>query len=120
MGSRIASPCTAGPVLIKNAATYYGTGKKMAINPSICLIPRAPELTARQIFEQPWSQTATMHFETKQQGTAQAVIVPDWTEVDWWAAAIDPLLVPGVMIGERFGLMPEIFVSGDETSPPSL
>ena len=105
------------PMLIKNAATYYGTGKKMAINPKYCLVPRALELTARQIFEQPWAQAATVHYETTQQAKAETVIVPDWTDLTDWAAVADPLLVPGIMIGERFGLMPEIFVSGDETSP---
>lgn len=105
------------PMLVRQAATYYGTGKKMALNPKFCLVPRALELTARQIFQQPWSQGATLHFETTQQGTAEVVVVPEWTEVDWWAAAVDPLLAPGIMIGERFGIMPEIFVAGDETSP---
>jgi hypothetical protein len=105
------------PMLTKNAATYYGTGKKMAINPKYCLIPRALELTANQIFRQPWDTGDNHHFQTTQQGLAEPVIVPEWTEADWWAAVADPLLVPGIMIGERFGLMPEIFVSGDETSP---
>jgi hypothetical protein len=105
------------PMLIKNAATYYGTGKKMAINPKFCLIPRALELTARQIFLQPWAQAATVTYQTTQQGTAEIVVVPDWTDLTDWAAVADPLLIPGVMIGERFGLMPEIFVAGDETSP---
>jgi len=34
------------PMLIKNAATYYGTGPKMAINPKFCLVPRALQNTA--------------------------------------------------------------------------
>jgi hypothetical protein len=29
------------PMLIKNATGYYGTGKKLAIEPRFCLIPRA-------------------------------------------------------------------------------
>jgi hypothetical protein len=105
------------PMLIKNATGYYGTGKKMAVNPSICLIPRDLLLTANQIFAQPWSTTDNKHFETTQRGIAEPVVVPDWTDVSDWAAVANPLLVPGVMIGERFGIMPEIFISGDETSP---
>lgn len=105
------------PMLIKNAASYYGTGAKMAINPKYCLVPRALELTARQIFEQPWVQTVQVHAETTQMGKAEVVVVPDWTDLTDWAAVADPTLVPGVMIGERFGIMPEIFVAGDETSP---
>jgi len=105
------------PMLLKQAATYYGTGKKMAIVPKYCLVPRALQLTAKMIFEQPWVQTVQVTALTTQQGIAEVVTVPDWTDTTDWAAVVDPLLVPGVMIGERFGLMPEIFVAGDETSP---
>ena len=105
------------PMLVRQAATYYGTGKKMAIPPKYCLVPRALQLTAKQIFEQPWSQAATINAFTTQQGIAEVVTVPDWTDLTDWAAVADPVLVPGVMIGERFGIMPEVFVAGDETSP---
>jgi hypothetical protein len=105
------------PMLIKNAAGYIGTGKKIAIPPKYCLVPRALQLTAKQIFEQPWSQVATEHSMTTQEGIAEVVTVPEWTDGTDWAAVMDPQLVPGIMIGERFGIMPEIFVSGDETSP---
>jgi hypothetical protein len=105
------------PMLVKNATGYYGVGAKMALNPTICLVPRALQLTAQQVFMQPWSTTATNFFHTTQEGIAKVVTVPDWTDANDWAAAIDPMLVPGVMIGERFGLIPEIFISGDETSP---
>ena len=30
---------------------------------------------------------------------------------------MDPRLSPAIFIGERFGLMPEIFIAGDELSP---
>jgi hypothetical protein len=105
------------PMLVKNAATYYGTGKKMALNPKYCLVPRALELTSRMIFEQPWVQTVQVHAETTLQGKAETVVVPDWTDTTDWAAVADPMLCPGIMIAERFGIMPEIFVAGDETSP---
>lgn len=105
------------PMLVKQAATYYGTGKKMAINPKYCLVPRALELTAKMIFDQPWVQTVQVHAETTMMRTAEVVVVPDWTDLTDWAAVADPVIVPGIMIGERFGIMPEIFVAGDESSP---
>jgi hypothetical protein len=105
------------PMLVKQATGYYGTGKKMAINPRYCLVPRALTLTAKQIFEQPWSTTDNKHHVTTQDGEAVVVTVPEWTDTTDWAAVADPILVPGVMIGERFGLLPEIFIAGDETSP---
>jgi hypothetical protein len=105
------------PMLVRQDTGYYGTGKKMAINPKFCLVPRALALTAAQIFNQPWSTAATYTYKTTQEGIAEPVTVPDWTDTNDWAAVADPLLVPGIMIGERFGIMPEIFVAGDETSP---
>ena len=45
------------------------------------------------------------------------VTVPEWTEVDHWAAVCEPQIAPAIFVGERFGLMPEIFISGDEQSP---
>ena len=45
------------------------------------------------------------------------VVVPDWTNSTDRAAVADPRLVPGIVVGERFGLMPEIFIAGDELSP---
>jgi hypothetical protein len=44
------------------------------------------------------------------------VVVPEWTDATNWAAVVDPALAPGIVIGERFGLMPEIFIAGDELS----
>ena len=29
----------------------------------------------------------------------------------------DPLVAPAIFVGERFGIMPEIFIAGDELSP---
>ena len=50
-------------------------------------------------------------------GSAVPVVVPDWSDEKDWAAACDPRVVPAIFVGERFGLMPEIFVAGDELSP---
>jgi len=113
----VANAMYSKPMLNRQAAGYYATGAKMAINPKYCLVPRDLELTAKMIFEQPWVQTVQVHAETTQKGIAEVVVVPDWTDATDWAAVADPNLVPGVMIGERFGLLPEIFVAGDESSP---
>ncbi len=43
--------------------------------------------------------------------------VPDWTDADDWAAVVDPAILPAIYVGERFGIMPEIFIAGDNLSP---
>ena len=106
------------PQLIKNAATYYGTGPAIGINPRYCLVPRALMLTAKKILYPTLENAANIASENQQQGNpGDVVVVPEWTDANNWAAAVDPMLVPGVFVGERFGIMPEIFIAGDELSP---
>ncbi len=43
------------PLLRKNATGYYGTGKKMAIEPRFCLVPRALKAAAEALFIPRWA-----------------------------------------------------------------
>ena len=106
------------PQLIKNAAALYGTGPKIGINPRYLLVPRALQLTGKKILYPSLENAANITSENQQQGNPGDVItVPEWTDTTDWAAVVDPLLVPGIFVGERFGIMPEIFIAGDELSP---
>jgi hypothetical protein len=105
------------PMLIKNAAGYYGTGAKQAINPKYCLVPRALQLTARKIFEPAWENLANIHSENMSRDVEAVVTVPEWTDTTDWAAVCDPTIAPAIFVGERFGLLPEIFIAGSELSP---
>lgn len=106
------------PLLIANAAGYYGTGSAMAINPRFLLVPRELELTAKKILYPSWENAANIHSENLQRGQmGDVVVVPEWTDANNWAAVVDPALAPGIVVCERFGLMPEIFVAGEELSP---
>lgn len=108
------------PMLIKNASGYYGTGSKMAIDPAICLVPRALKGQAEALFIPRWQanvdQIASSGGPTYG-GRVQPVTVPEWTDTTDWAAVCDPAVAPAIHVGERFGLMPEIFIAGDERSP---
>jgi len=106
------------PMLIKNAAGVYGTGPKMAVSPKYLLVPRALQLTARQIVYPSMERAANIFTENLQRGDpGDVVTVPEWTDATDWAAVVDPRIVPGIYVGERFGLMPEVFIAGDELSP---
>jgi hypothetical protein len=112
--------CTAvynQPMLIKNAAGYYGTGPKMALNPKFCLVPRALQNTAWQMLKGEFVREATYVYDNVLKGSAVPVTVPEWTDATDWAAVCDPAIAPSIYVGERFGIMPEIFVAGYETSP---
>jgi hypothetical protein len=106
------------PQLIKNSAGIYGTGPKMGINPRFLLVPRALQLIARQVLYPSWQNAVNITSENLQQGQPGDVLtVPEWTDVTDWAAVIDPALAPAIFVGERFGIMPEVFIAGDNLSP---
>ena len=106
------------PMLIKNAAGHYGTGPKMAINPRFLLVPRALQLSGMKILYPTLENAANIYSENMQRGQpGDVVTVPEWTDATDWAAVCDPLIAPAIYVGERFGIMPEIFIAGDNLSP---
>jgi hypothetical protein len=109
------------PMLVKNATGYYGTGKKMAIEPKYCLVPRALKAAAEALFIPRWAGTIDAAIAASggptYGGYIEPVVVPEWTDATDWAAVADPAVMPGIMIGERFGLTPQIFVDGSESDP---
>ena len=106
------------PLLVSNESGYLGSGPKMAINPRYLVVPRALQLTAEGILYPYTERTQYISSENLQRGErGDVVVVPEWTDADDWAAVVDPALLAGIVVGERFGIMPEIFLAGDETSP---
>ncbi|MEM5774514.1 MAG: hypothetical protein AAGU05_05885, partial [Anaerolineaceae bacterium] len=106
------------PMLIKNAPGLFGSGPRMAINPRYLLVPRALQLTAMKILYPSLENAANIFSENMQRGQPGDVkVVPEWTDPTNWAAVCDPLIAPAVYVGERFGLMPEVFIAGDNLSP---
>ena len=106
------------PLLIKNEAGLYGSGPRMGINPRYLLVPRELQLSAMKIVYPTLENAANIYSENQQRGQPGDVItVPEWTDPTDWAAVADPRVAPAVYVGERFGLMPEVFLAGSETSP---
>jgi len=106
------------PMLVKNAAGICGTGPRQAVNPRYCLVPRALQLAAMKILYPSLENAAAIYSENMQRGQpGDVVTVPEWTDGNDWAAVCDPRVALAIFIGERFGLMPEVFISGDELSP---
>jgi hypothetical protein len=107
------------PMLVANEATYYGTGKKMAVDPKFLLVPRALRGAANDLFLSRDIPGANITLTTGREwyGMVIPLTVPEWTDATDWAAVADPRLMPAIMIGERFGIVPEIFIAGNETDP---
>jgi hypothetical protein len=105
------------PMLIKNEVGLYGSGPKMAINPKFCLVPRALQNTAWQMLKGEFVREENYTYDNVLKGSAVPITVPEWTDADDWAAVCDPAVAPAIFVGERFGIMPEIYTAGDELSP---
>ncbi len=105
-------------MLIKNKAGKYGTGPKMAINPRFAVVPRSLQLAAMKVLYPTLENASNIYSENQQRGQpGDVVTVPEWTDPNNWAAVCDPLIAPAIYVGERFGIMPEIFIAGDNLSP---
>ena len=106
------------PMLIKWAAGYYGTGPKMGVNPRYLLVPRVLQLTAMKIIYPALENTSNIYSDNQQRGQpGDVIVVPEWTEAHDFAAVCDPVVAPAIIVGERFGIKPEIFTAGNELSP---
>jgi hypothetical protein len=107
-------------MLVKQAASYYGTGKKLAVDPKFCLVPRALKAQAEALFMPRWQSevpsVATLGGPTYG-GKVVPVTVPEWTDATDWAAVADPNVAPSIILGERFGVLPEIVIAGNESDP---
>ena len=107
-------------LMVKNAAGYYGTGKPQALKPSICLVPADLITAAEALFVPRWeaqAQNVPATASVRWGGRVDPVAVPEWTDATDWAAVIDPKLRSGVMLGEIFGVKPQIFSASSEIDP---
>jgi len=115
-----ASSWEAASKAIYNQSMLVGSGgsaPKLALDARYLLVPRDLRLTGMQILYPNWERQAQIFSENLQRGELGDVItVPEFTDANDWAAVADPRLAPGIILGERFGLMPEIFIADNERS----
>lgn len=107
-------------LMVKNATGYFGTGKAQAVYPTICLVPADLADQANALFVPRWEAPAQNVPATQSVlwgGRVDPVTVPEWTDATDWAAMIDPKLRPGIMLGEIFGVKPQIFSASSEIDP---
>jgi hypothetical protein len=89
-----------------------GTAPRLALDAKYLLVPRALRLTGWQILYPNLEHAANIHSENMQRGEMGDVITcPEMTDANDWAAVADPRLAPGIVIADRFGLLPEIIIA---------
>ena len=90
---------------------------KLAVDARYLVVPRSLRLTAQRILYPSLVYEANFTSENLQRGQFGDVITcPEFTDTNNWAAVADPALAPSIYIGERFGLMPEIYIADNQTS----
>ena len=88
---------------------------KLALDARYLLVPRSLMLTAKQILYPVFGHEANYFSDNMLRGeSGDVIVVPNWSDANDWAAIADPRLAPGIIIAERNGLMPEIFVADNE------
>jgi len=94
-----------------------GTAPKLALDAKYLLVPRDLRLTGMQILYPSFAHEANIFSENMQKGQMGDVItVPEFSDAGDWAAVADPRLAPGIILGERFGLLPEIIIADGESN----
>lgn len=90
---------------------------KLALDARYLLVPRALRLSAMRILYPTFEREANIFSENLQRGQYGDVItVPEFEDPNDWAAVADPRLAPGIILAERFGLLPEIILADDQHS----
>jgi hypothetical protein len=99
------------------AVANGGTAPKQALDARYLLVPRELRLTAMNLLYPSFAHESNIFSENMQKGQMGDVITcPEFTDANDWAALADPRLAPGIILGERFGVLPEIFIADGETS----
>ena len=93
------------------------TGPKQAVDARYLIVPRGLRLTAQRILYPSLAYESNITSENLQRGQFGDVIVcPEFSDPSDWAAVADPTVAPAIYIGERFGLMPEIYIADNQVT----
>ena len=92
------------------------TGPKQAVDARYLIVPRGLRLAAQHILYPSLTYESGITSENLQRGQFGDVIVcPEFSDPTDWAAVADPAIAPAIFIGERFGIMPEIYIADNQT-----
>jgi len=91
------------------------SNKRLGVRPKYLLVPIELEKTALQIMLSEGEPGTANNEANVRRGSAEVIVVPEWTDANDWAAACDPSEVQGVCIGHRFGKEPELFIADEPT-----
>ena len=99
------------------AVASGGSAPKQALDARYLIVPRELRLAAMNLLYPSFAHESNIFSENMQKGQMGDVITcPEFTDANDWAAIADPRLAPGIILGERFGVLPEIIIADGETN----
>lgn len=99
------------------AVASGGTAPKQALDAKYLIVPRDLRLSAMNLLYPSFAHESNIFSENMQKGQMGDVITcPEFSDANDWAACADPRLAPGIILGERFGVLPEIIIADGETN----
>ncbi len=99
------------PLLVKNGET----APIQAVDARYLVVPRALRLAAQRILYPSFAWESGYTSENQQRGLSGDVITcPEMSDPNDWVAVADPKVAPAIYIGERFGLLPEIYIADNQ------
>ena len=99
------------------AVASGATAPKLALDARYLLVPRDLRLTGMNILYPSFAHESNIFSENLQKGQMGDVITcPEFSDANDWAALADPRLAPGIILAERFGVLPEIIIADGATT----
>ena len=99
------------------AVASGGSAPKLALDARYLLVPRDLRLSGMNLLYPSFAHESSIFSENMQKGQMGDVITcPEFSDANDWAALADPRLAPGIILGERFGVLPEIIIADGGTN----
>lgn len=95
--------------------TEATSGERMGIRPAYLVVPIELEKTALTIMQSEGEPGTADNDVNVRRGSSRVIVCPEMTDADDWLAVADPRIWPGIVVGYRFGRVPEVFVADQET-----
>ena len=89
-----------------------GTTFRSGIRPKYLLVPIELEKTGLQVLGSEVEPQASTLYRNVRFGSSNVRTCPEFTDANDWVALADPKMSPSVVVGYRFGKMPEIISDG--------
>jgi hypothetical protein len=95
--------------------TEATSSERMGIRPSYLVVPIELEKTALTIMQSEGEPGTADNDANVRRGSSRVIVCPDMTDANDYLAVADPRVWPGIIVGYRYGRVPEIFTAGEET-----